>query len=178
MQNNGTSLQSLAERIRAKTEQDAQEIESLTRQQFESLSRSLSESSKNALSTTENAIRSSIAELEKNITSRCLSLGQIFNRKYLLAILLSGGILLATVLTCWGMITLYRYQTADLRQEIAGLKMEKAAWDRDFPPIQRAFSGIALHQENGRNYLVLPEKMTARNGGMLEKKEAWEIVRK
>ena len=178
MQNNGTSLQSLAERIRAKTEQDAQEIESLTRQQFESLSRSLAESSKNALSTTENAIRNSIAELEKNITSRFLSLGSIFNRKYLYSILLSAGILMLTVVTCWGLITLYRYQIADLRQEIAELKAEKATWDRDFPLIQRTFSGLELYQSAGKNYLLLPEGRTAIMAGTVGKRDALEIVRK
>ena len=177
MRNTG-NMTSLAERIRARTEQDAQEVESLTRQQFESLSRSLAESSKTALSTTENAIHNSIAELEKNITSRCLSLGAMFSRKYLYSILLSAGILMLTVLTCWGLITLYRYQITDLQQEIAGLKAQKEIWDRDFPPIQRAFSGIILHQENGRNYLILPERMAARSGGTLEKREAWEIVRR
>ncbi|MCL1916140.1 MAG: hypothetical protein FWG17_05490 [Desulfovibrionaceae bacterium] len=154
MQNTG-NLTSLAERIRAKTEQDAQEIENLTRQQFENLSRSLSASSKTALSTTENAIRSSIAELEKNIISRCQSLGAMFNRKYLYSILLSAGILLLTVFTCWGLIALYRYQITDLQQEIVGIKAEKATWDRDFPLIQRAFSGLELYQSQGKNYLLL-----------------------
>jgi hypothetical protein len=178
MENNGTSLQSLAERIRAKTEQDSQEIESLTRQQFESLSRNLSASSKNALNTTENAIRSSIAELEKNITSRFLILGDMFSRKYLYSILLSAGILMLTVFTCWGLITLYRYQIAELRQEIAGLKAQKELWDRDFPLLQRAFSGLELYQAEGKNYLLLPVGRTPRMAGTVDKREAWEIVRK
>ena len=177
MRNNG-NLHTLAERIRAKTERDAQEIESLTRQQFESLSRSLSESSKNALNTTESVIRNSIAELEKNITSRFLSLGNIFNQKYLYSILLSGGILMLTCLTAWGLITLYRYQIADLQQEIAELKTEKTAWNRDFPPIQRAFTGLELYQADGKHYLLLPESRTFRMAGMTGKREAWEIVRK
>ena len=177
MQSNG-NLTSLAERIRAKTEQDAQEIESLTRKQFESLSKSLSASSKAALSTTESAIHSNIAELEKNLTSRFQSLEQTFNRKYLYSILLSAGILMTTVCTCWGLITLYRYQITDLRQEIASLKEMKAAWDRDFPPIQRAFSGLELYQASGKNYLLLPTGRTFREAGTVGKRDAWEMVRK
>ena len=177
MQNTG-NLTSLAERIRAKNEQDAQEIEALTRQQFESLSRSLAASSKTALSTTENAIRISIAELEKNITSRCQSLGAMFNRKYLCAILLSAGILALTVLTSWGLITLYRYQITDLQREIAALKVQKEIWDRDFPPIQKAFSGLELYRAEGKNYLLLPQGRTIRMAGTVEKQEAWEIVRR
>jgi hypothetical protein len=83
-----------------------------------------------------------------------------------------------TVFTCWGLITLYRYQITDLRQEIAGLKTEKAAWDRDFPQIQRIFSGLELYQVEGKNYLLLPIGRTSRMAGTVDKREAWEIVRK
>jgi hypothetical protein len=76
------------------------------------------------------------------------------------------------------MITLYRYQIADLRQEIAGLKEQKAAWDRDFPPIQRTFSGLELYPSEGKNYLLLPEGRTARMAGTVGKRDALEIVRK
>ena len=48
MQNTG-NLNSLTEKMRAKTDQDRQEVEALTRQQFSALQQSLSESSKNAL---------------------------------------------------------------------------------------------------------------------------------
>ena len=112
--------------------------------------------------------------MEKNITSRFLNLGNIFGRKYLYSILLSAGILAVTCLTTWGLMTLYRYQITDLRLEIAELKAEKAAWDRDFPMLQRTFSGIKLHQQDGKNYLILPEGKTARNGGVLDKQEAWD----
>ena len=177
MPNTG-NLTSLAERLRAKTEQDAQKIEKQARQQFESLSRSFVESSKNALSTTEAAILKGITDMEQNINSRCRSLGEMFSWRYLCAIALSAGILMVTVITCWGLITLYRYQITDLQQEIAKLKVQKEMWERDFPPIQRAFSGLMLHQEGNRNYLILPEGRTARNGGMLENREAWELVRR
>jgi intein/homing endonuclease len=76
-------LNSLTERIKAKTEQDTQEIETLTRQQFENLSRSLSESSKNALSTTESIILKNISALEQTIISRCQVLSWAFSKKCL-----------------------------------------------------------------------------------------------
>ena len=177
MQNTG-NLTTLAERIKAKTEQDAQEFESLTRQQFESLNRSLSASSKNALSTTENAILKSIADMERNINSRCQSLGTMFSRRYFHAILLSAGILALTVLTAWGLITLYRYQITDLQREIAALKVQKEIWDRDFPPIQKAFSGLELYRAEGKSYLLLPQGRTIRMAGTVDKQEAWEIVRR
>jgi len=177
MQPNG-NLTTLAERLRARTEQDAQEMENLTRQQFESLSRSLAASSKTALSTTESTILKNITDMEQNINSRCQSLGTMFGRKYMYAILLSAGILALTVLSAWGLITLYRYQIMDLQREIAALKMQKEIWDRDFPPIQKAFSGLELYRAEGKNYLLLPQGRTIRMAGTVDKQEAWEIVRR
>ena len=74
MPNTGNSLASLAERMRAKTEQDRQELEALTRQQFNALSESLRQSSTAALRTTEAAIQDKLGTLEENITSRCQTL--------------------------------------------------------------------------------------------------------
>ena len=170
MESNGTSLQSLAERIRAKAEQDAQEIESLTRQQFESLSRSLSESSKNALSTTENAIRSSIADLERNITSRFQSLGDIFNQKYLYSILLSAGILLATIFTCWGLIALSRYQITDLRREVAELSTRKAALENTIA----AWPMTVRNAPSGR-FIVPTPPHTLKSGWTFDGQTAWKL---
>ena len=169
MQNTG-NLTTLAERIRAKTEKDAQEIESLTRQQFESLSRSLSESSKNALSTTENAIRSSIAELEKNITSRFLSLGEIFNRKYLLSIVMSGGILLATICTCWGLIALSRHQITDLRREVAELSTRKTELENSIA----AWPMTVRNAPNGR-FIVPAPPHTLKSGWTFDGQTAWKL---
>ena len=169
MQNTG-NLHTLAERIRAKTEQDAQEIESLTRQQFESLSRSLSESSKNALSTTESAIRSSIAELEKNITSRFQNLGEMFNWKYLSSILLSAGILLATVLTCWGLIAVSQRQITDLRREVAELSERRTELENsiaDWPmKVRKA--------PNGR-FIVPTHPHTLKAGWTIDGQTAWKL---
>ena len=169
MQNTG-NLTTLAERIRAKTEKDTQEIENLTRQQFESLSRSLSESSKNALSTTENVIRNSIAELERNITSRFLSLGHIFNRKYLYSILLSAAILAATMLTCWGLIALSRYQITDLRREMADLSARKAELENTIA----AWPMKARNDSNGR-FIVPTPPHTLKSEWTFDGQTAWKL---
>ena len=63
MPNTGTSLTSLAERLKAKTEQERQEMENLTQQQFSALSESLRQSSQNVLSTTEAAILHQLGKL-------------------------------------------------------------------------------------------------------------------
>ena len=181
MQSNGnTHLNSLTERIKAKTERDTQEIETLTRQQFENLSRSLSESSKNALNTTESNILKNIAILEQTISSRCQVLSHAFDKRYWMAWILSGGIILATVLLCWGLITLSRHQIADLRQEIAALTEQKSVLETVNTKLAEAYPGLGIHLQDGRSYLLLPEgrTMADKMRGMSGKHEAWEIVRK
>ena len=164
------NLHTLAERIRAKTEQDAQEIESLTRQQFENLSRSLSESSKNALSTTESAIRSSIAELEKNITSRFLSLGSIFNRKYLLSIILSGGILFVTALICLGLIAVSERQITALRREVAELSSRRTELENTIG----AWPMTTRNAPNGR-FIIPTQPYTLKSGWTFDGQAAWKL---
>jgi hypothetical protein len=178
MENNGTSLSSLAERLKARTERETQEIENLTRQQFERLNRSLTESSKNALSTTESVILSGLSNLESEIASRCRIMSKAFGKTCLQAGLVMFGLILALGLMGWVMLSLFRGEAQDLRQEIATLKAGKEAWERDFPPIQRAFPGLALHQQSGKNYLILPEGMKVLSTGTLGSREALEIGRK
>ncbi len=178
MESNGTSLNSLAERIKAKTEQERQEMETLTRQQFSALSESLRQSSKTALSTTEAAILSGITDMEKNITSRCQSLGKMFNKKYLYSILLSAGILSLTVLTCWGLITLYQYRIKDLRREMAGLTQERDALEAKNTALWNTFKGLEPYQAEGKHYLLTPKGLIIRSAGTVGQREAWEIVRK
>ena len=177
MQNTG-NLNSLTEKMRAKTERERQELEILTRKQFDALSRNLSESSKNALSITETAILTGITDMEKNITSRCQSLGEMFNRKYWLSIALSAGILFMTVLTCWGLITLYQHRITDTRRELADLTREKEALQTQNARIWATFKGLEPHRAEGKDYLLTPEGRVLRSAGMVGKREAWEIVRK
>lgn len=178
MQNSG-NLNSLTERMKAKAEQEQKELEALARQQFDALSKSLSESSKNALSTTEAAILSGITDMEKSITSRCQSLGEMFNRKYLLSIVLSAGILFMTVLTCWGLITLYQHRIADTHRELAALTREKEALQTQNARIWATFKGLEPHHAEGKDYLLLPAGRKFQFAGIMpDKREAWEIVRK
>jgi hypothetical protein len=177
MQNTG-NLTSLAKRIKAKTEQEQRELETLTRQQFNALSKSLSESSKNALSTTEAAILGSITDMETNITSRCRSLGKMFDRKYLASILLSAGILLLTTLACWGLMMLYQHRITDLRQETTSLQNRKEILESSTAEIRAIFKGLAPYQAEGKDYLLTPEGWKIIHAGTVGKRDAWIIVRK
>ncbi len=177
MQNTG-NLNSLTEKLKARTEQERREMESLTRQQFDALSKSLSESSKNALSTTEAAILSGITDMETNITSRCRNLGRMFDQKYMASILLSAGILLLTTLACWGLMTLYQHRITDLRQEIAALQNGKEILESNTAEIRAIFKGLTPYQAEGKDYLLTPEGWKIIHAGTVGKRDAWIIVRK
>ena len=100
-----SNLSTLAQRIKAKTEQGRQEIEALTQQQFSVLQRNLSESSKNALSTTEAAILAQLGNLESSISSRSRTLHRAFGWTCLRGLLLSLSILTGAGLGSWGLLT-------------------------------------------------------------------------
>lgn len=176
MPNAGTSLTSLAERLRVKTEQDAREIENLTRQQFESLSRSLTESSKNALSATESGIRKSMSGLENEIASRCRIMNKAFSQTCLQAAALTFIILLTAGLTGWGLLSLFRYQAMDLRREVAELQARKESLEERNAQVWNSFKGLEPYQADGKNYLLTPPKFTIKYAGTVRDQDAWIIV--
>ena len=178
MQNIGTSASSLAERVRAKAEQERQEMESLTRQQFSDLSESLRQSSQNALSTTEAAILAQLGNLENSISSRSRTLHRAFGWTCLRGLLLSLSILMGAGLGGWGLLTLAGKQVSKLRSEITTLTEQKEALEVQSAQIWATFKGLEPYQADGKDYLLTPEGWTITHGGMLNKRDAWRIVRK
>jgi hypothetical protein len=174
MQSNG-SLHTLTERIRAKTERDAQEIENLTRQQFADLSRSLAASSKNALSTTESAILNSMSSIEKEITSRCRIISVAFGKMCLQVFLLLFCALLAISLCGWGVLLLFRGEAQDLRQEIVALKTGKAALEQTVAILENKTWGITLYQDQTGRFIIPRPPLTLRDNWKVGKNPAWKV---
>lgn len=178
MQNTG-NLNSLAEKLKARTEQERRELESLTQQQFDALSKSLSESSKNALSTTEAAILSGIADMETSITSRCRILSAAFGWKCLQALALTLCILMGAGLSGWGLLTLAEKKVTALRQEISVLSERKESLEVQSAQVWATFKGLEPYHSESKDYLLTPEGWTITHGGTLNgKRDAWRIVRK
>lgn len=178
MQSIGTSASSLAERVRARAEQERQEIENLTRQQFSALSESLRQSSQNALSTTEAAILAQLGNLESSISSRSRTLHRAFGWTCLRGLLLSLSILLGAGLGGWGLLTLVEKQVSNLRAEIATLKEQKETLKMESAVIWNTFKGLEPLRSEGKDYLLTPEGWTITHSGTVGKRDAWRIVRK
>lgn len=172
------SLTTLAERLKAKTEQERQEAETLIRQNFTALSQSLSASSKDALHTTEAAIRDSLSDTEKKISSQCRIMGQLFSRQYRLALAWSVGILLLTIGTAWGLIALSRYRITALESEIAVLTEQKRTLEEGYAKVWRTFKGLEAYHAEGKDYLLTAKGWSIVLAGTVGSRDAWQVVRK
>ena len=170
MENNGTSLLSLAERLKARTERDTQEIESLTRKQFDSLSRSLAESSQNVLNATENGIRKSMSGLESEIASRCRIMSLAFGKTCLQAATLIFIILLAAGLSGWGLITLFRSEAQELRQEITELTARKEVLEKTV-----ATWPLALRDAPNGKFIIPTPPHTLKDRWTFDNQPAWKL---
>lgn len=172
------SLTTLAERLKAKTESERQEAEALIRQNFTALSQSLSASSKDALRTTEIAIRDNLSNMEKNLSSQCRIMGQLFSRQYRLALAWSMGILLLTIVTAWGLITLARYRITELESEITALNERKLTLEEGYAEVWRTFKGLEAYHAEGQDYLLTARGWSIVHAGTVDKRDAWQVVRK
>ena len=177
MQNTG-NLNSLTEKLNAKTVRERQEMEALIRQQFDTLSQSLHESSKTALSTTEAAILHQFTNLEQSVTSRCRILSAAFGWKCLQAVVITLCILTGAIFSGWGLLTLVEKKITTLHREISTLSDRKEALEVQSAQIWATFKGLEPYSAEGKDYLLTPEGWTITHGGTLGKREAWRIVRK
>lgn len=178
MRNTG-NLNSLTEKLKAKTERERQEMETLTRQQFDTLSRNLHESSKTALNTTEAAILGQLSSLERNVTSRCRMLSAAFGWKCLQALVITLCILTGVICSGWGLLALAEKEITALHREITTLSERKEKLEAESARIWATFKGLEPYESEGKSYLLTPEGWTITHGGTLNgKREAWRIVRK
>lgn len=174
MQNTG-NLNSLAERMKAKAEQEQQELEALTRQQLSALQQSLSELSKNALSTTEAAIQRQLSSLEQSVSTRCHTLSWMFARKWLQILLITVSILMGAALGGWGLFTLAGNKATALQREIAALGEQKTVMEKTVAQLQAQTWGLVLVESPQGRFIVPPMKSTLKPGWTIDKNPAWKL---
>lgn len=172
---NGNALSTLAERIRARTEQERQEIEALTRQQFNALQQSLHESSKHALDTTEAAIQSRLTALEKDVARRCGMLTWMFGKRFLQALLLSFALCLGLILGGWGLMRWKTNQIVTLNQESAQLKTYIAALEKTVEQLEAKTWGLELTESKDGRFIILPPKATLKTGWTFGTRQAAKL---
>ena len=159
-------------------ELEARRYISLTLQQFDALRKSLSESSQNALSTTESAILHQLANLEKNVISRCRIVCAAFGWKCLQALTITVCILLGAIFSGWGMLSLAENKITKLHREITTLSERKETLEAESSRIWATFKGLEPYTWESKDYLLTPEGWTISHGGTVKNRDAWRIVRK
>jgi cytochrome c-type biogenesis protein CcmH/NrfG len=174
MPNNG-NLQNLAERLRAKTDQEAQEIENLTRQQFERLSKKLNESSKNALDTTANAIVGSLSSLETEIASHCRIMSKAFGQTCLKTILLMFCAILTLTLFSWGILSIFRREAQSLREETAALAAQRAALEQSIAILKSNAWGLTLQESKEGRFIIPHPPLTLNGNWKVGEYKAWRL---
>lgn len=174
MQNTG-NLNSLTEKMKARTERERQELEALTRQQFNSLSENLSASSKNALSSTEAAIQAQFTALEKSVASRCGILSRMFGKRLLQALLLSFALFLGLTLGGWGLIQWETGRILSLRQEASQLQSTVTALEKAAAQWEAKTWGLELTETKDGRFIILPTKMTIKTGWTLGNRQAIKV---
>ena len=177
MQNTG-NLNSLTEKLKAKTDQERREMEALTRQQFNALSQSLHESSTTALGTTEAAILRQLSSLEQSVTSRCRILSTAFGWKCLQALVITLSILMGAIFSGWGLLALAEKKITTLHREITALSERKDSMEAQSTRIWAIFKGLEPYHSEGKDYLLTPEGWKIIHAGTVNKQDAWSIVRK
>lgn len=161
--------------MRAKTEQDRQELEALTRHQFDALSKSLRQSSAAALNTTEAAIQEKLGTLEESIVSRCQTLSWTFGRKWLQALLLSMALLAGAALGGWGVMAMLTHRLTALQDEIQSLNANKADLENTVGQLEKRTWGLKLLENQDGRFIVLPPKTSAHTGWTVGKQQAVKV---
>lgn len=152
------SLSSLSERIQARAHIDRLNAQTQILAEFSTLQRSLKESSMRVLNSTESDILDRITIMEKKISGRCQTMGNLFSRPYKIALIWSFGMLTMTGLIIAGMIALAQYRIQALEAEIAALKQAEAQ--------QKLAKGTwpLLMKESEKGMFLVPLKSHTLNG--------------
>ncbi len=166
MQNTGKSagsnpnLSTLTERLRAKAEQERQEIETMTRQQFNALQESLSASLQNALSITEAATKERLSNLQRNIDEQCRILNWMFGKKCLQGFFLTLAIFSGAALAGWGVMRWASGKFMELQAEIANMTAYKTALEKTLMEMKGKTWGLEFTETKDGRFIVLPPKTT------------------
>lgn len=161
--------------MRAKAEQDRQELEALTRQQFDALSENLRQSSTDALSTTEAAIQDALGRLEASIASGCQTLSLAFGRKWLQALLLGLALLMGVASGGWGLLNMLQSKATALQSEIQDLREDKAGLEATVAHLNDRTWGLKLLENQDGRFIVLPPKTTPKTGWTMGKQQAVKL---
>jgi hypothetical protein len=108
--------------------------------------------------------------LESEISSRCRIMSLAFGKTCLQAVTLTFIILLTAGLSGWGLISLFRYQAAGLRQEVTELSLRKEALEKTIA----TWPLVLRDAPNGRFIIPTPPH-TLKDRWTFDNQPAWKL---
>lgn len=175
MPSNGNSLKTLAEKMKARTERERQELEELTEQQFETLKMNLTALSKNALTTTEGVILSQLANLEKQLKTRSQLMSRTFGRRLLQGSLLGLAMILGLSFGCWGLMRWETNSILTLKQEREQLRSHIIILERTASQLEAKTWGLELSETEKGRFIILPPQTTPETGWTVGTRQAIKL---
>ena len=173
-----SNFNSLAERMKARTEQEREQTEALFQQTLQNLSDSLQASSSSVLNTTKAAMEKEIANATQKLTSQCQSLGSVLSPLYAKCLIWSCLLVLMTAATLGSLIWLSSYQIRNLRQEVAELQAHRDNLEANYAQIWMEFKGLEPYESQGTKYLLTGKGWSIVFAGTLDSRNAWKIERR
>ncbi|MDR1083892.1 MAG: hypothetical protein LBP22_03305 [Deltaproteobacteria bacterium] len=170
-----TSLSTLADRLKAKTEEDRQTTERLIEAEFRNLSANVRASMKSALTTIEAATLKEAESAAGQITGRMRLLNSGFMKHWLICGLLGLGLTCGLALGGWGLATLAQHHITNLREEVTTLNRQKAALENTLGQLQSQTWNLTLTETKDGRFIILPPKTIPKTGWTFGKQEAVKL---
>lgn len=172
MQNN---LISLTEKIRIKTEQEQQEVETLIKKIYQNLHESLNKLSSDALHTTETAIQNNLILWEKSIQKNCITAQNLLSHHYHKTVVWSISIVLITSICIAMLIGISHFQISSLQAKIQSLEEQTKSVESEYIKVWQTFKGLEKYYYQGENYLLTPQNWQITLYGTKGNQNVWQI---
>lgn len=169
------SLKNLAENLRAKTQQDRQQIENIVSEELTTLRRSLNDATRNALSTIKSDMEREIRNARETLKDQTKLLSLSFAQRWLTASLMALAILLGLAVGGLGLTKLAERKALSLRQEISQLQQQQAQLEATVKQLHAKTWGLDLVEQPDGRFIVLPPKATPKTGWTVSGRQAVKV---
>ena len=174
-----SNVTSLSEKLKAKTELDRLEIETMIKSELEKLAISLKTQSEDVLSTTLVDIQKQIdskteplVKMLSEIQTEASKLNALTTKAWLRPALISVAILASISIACWGLSAYISMIIESQINQKVELSNQIAVLEATVSKLEAKTMGVTIIESKDGKFLVLPEGMTATTGWTIGKQQA------
>ena len=169
------SLKNMTETLRAKTEQDRQQMENIVSEELTTLRRNLNDATRNALSTIKNDTEREIRNARETLKDQTKVLSLSFAQRWLTASMMALAILFGLATGGLGLAKLAERKARSLHQEITQLQQQQARLEATVKQLQARTWGLDLSEQPDGRFIVLPPKATPKTGWTINGRQAVKV---